>query len=197
LKKSILLSLIAGSVLIGLSTTAQEASLKNKTKKTTAAPQPSFQRCATSEGIRYRMQTDKDYFESFQRKLKHQDSQIPSAQRESRTAKLNNIVTIPVVVHIVLPNPSLVTDADVEYFINRLNLDFSGLNPDSTNASDFYNVRGHSLIRFALAKRDPNGRSTNGIERKTGNINIGFAEPQAIKSAKSGRHQPMASYSVL
>ncbi|HZH99833.1 MAG TPA: hypothetical protein VEX63_01730, partial [Flavisolibacter sp.] len=61
MKKSILLSLIAGSVLIGLSTTAQEASLKNKTKKTTAAPQPSFQRCATSEGIRYRMQTDKDY----------------------------------------------------------------------------------------------------------------------------------------
>lgn len=191
MKKSILLSLIAGCMLIVFGAYAQENTPKQRTQKITAsAPSTTFKRCATTEGIRYRMQTDKNYYESFHRKLTQLDLQTPSAQRETNISKLNGIVTIPVVVHIVLPNPSIVTDADVEYFINRLNLDFSGLNPDSTNAADFYNVRGHSLIRFALAKRDPNGRPTNGIERKNGNINIGFAEPQPIKSANQGGINP-------
>ena len=79
--------------------------------------------------------------------------------------RTNAIVTIPVVVHIVLPNPNIVTNADVQDQIDRLNLDYSGLNPDSTNASVFYSVRGHSQIRFALARRSPTGSLTNGIER--------------------------------
>src|SRR5690606_7181999 len=89
---------------------------------------------------------------------------------------LVNIVTIPIVVHILLPDPTIVTDDDVNFFIRRLNEDFSGLNADSTNATGFYDVRGHSLIRFTLARRDPQGNFTTGIERKQSNVLIGISE---------------------
>ena len=80
--------------------------------------------------------------------------------------RTNAIVTIPVVVHIILPNPYFITDADVQWQIDKLNLDFSGFNPDSTNIPpEFQAVRGHSQIRFILAKRTPSGALTNGIER--------------------------------
>ena len=80
--------------------------------------------------------------------------------------RLQGIATIPVVVHIVLPNPFRITDADVQAQIDRLNLDFAGSNQDSTNAVSFYTVRGHSQIRFTLARRTPAGLPTNGIERR-------------------------------
>jgi hypothetical protein len=83
------------------------------------------------------------------------------------TYRLNSIVTIPVVVHIVLPNPYVVTDADVQSQIDRLNLDFAGLNGDSSNASaNFLALRGHSQIQFCLAKRTPGGQISSGIERR-------------------------------
>jgi hypothetical protein len=91
-----------------------------------------------------------------------------------------NIATVPVVVHIVLPNPFLVTDADIQAQIDRLNLDFSGLNPDSTNAEQFYGVRGHSQIQFCLAKRTPSGQLTSGIERRassTGSLPLQANDP--------------------
>jgi hypothetical protein len=80
--------------------------------------------------------------------------------------RLADIVTIPVVVHVVLSNPYLVSNADVQAQVDRLNLDFSGLNADSTNATGFYSVRGRSNIRFCLARRTPAGLLTNGIERR-------------------------------
>jgi Pregnancy-associated plasma protein-A/Secretion system C-terminal sorting domain len=84
----------------------------------------------------------------------------------AKATTLTGPVTIPVVMHIVLPNPYSVTDANCQYVIDRLNSDFSGFNPDSTNAVAFYPIRGHSLIRFCLAKRDPAGNATNGVERR-------------------------------
>jgi hypothetical protein len=148
-------------------------------------------RCATSEAILKRLRSDPAYYAANQRKLKeYQRSKVNGPSPRPTTAKLSSIVTVPVVVHIVLPNPQVVTDADVQYFIDRLNQDFSGLNPDSTNASPFYGVRGHSLIRFALAKRDPNGMPTIGIVRRSSTATIGFEEPQVVKDASSGGSDP-------
>ncbi|HLG38909.1 MAG TPA: FG-GAP-like repeat-containing protein, partial [Chitinophagaceae bacterium] len=112
------------------------------------------------------------------------NQRLPSTNNNYR---LQAIVTVPVVVHIVLPNPWLVTDADVQSQIDRLNLDFSGLNPDSTNAGSFLNRRGHSQIQFCLAKRTPGGQLTNGIERiasSTGSNALSLADP--IKHTASG-----------
>jgi hypothetical protein len=100
--------------------------------------------------------------------LATQPSQAYNTPSRTNTAKLTAVVSIPVVVHIVLPNPYLVTDADVMAQIDRLNLDFSGLNPDSTNVpTAFTALRGHSQIRFCLAKRTPDGKLTSGIERRS------------------------------
>jgi hypothetical protein len=38
-------------------------------------------------------------------------------------------------------------------------------------------------LRFQLARRDPSGNYTTGIERLSGTTQIGNGEPQAIKNA--------------
>jgi hypothetical protein len=102
--------------------------------------------------------------------------------------RLTATVTVPVVVHIVLPNPYQVTDADVQAQIDRLNLDFSGLNGDSSNIpSAFQSLRGHSNIQFCLAKRTPAGLPTSGIERRVSQTKANassVADP--VKSAADG-----------
>src|SRR4051812_15885516 len=101
--------------------------------------------------------------------------------------RLQAIVTIPVVFHVVLPNPFVVTDADLQAQIDRLNLDYSGSNPDSTNIpAAFQAVRGHSQLRFVLAKRTPAGLPTNGIERKASATLYDATNNDPIKSAAQG-----------
>lgn len=144
------------------------------------------------EAIEQKLADDPLYKANIDRGL--YDYQLSLQKNESLSTlsyeALINTVTIPIVVHILLPDPTIVTDDDVNFFIRRLNEDFSGLNADSTNATGFYNVRGHSLIRFTLARRDPLGNFTSGIERKQSNVLIGFAEPQAIKKSGSGGLNP-------
>ena len=103
-------------------------------------------------------------------------NEMPSAKALRMAPRLQGIVTIPVVFHIVLVNPYQITDDVVKSEIDAMNTDFAGLNADSTNIpAAFEAVRGHSSIRFILAKRTPGGQLTNGIERisssTTGNPN--------------------------
>jgi hypothetical protein len=101
--------------------------------------------------------------------------------------RLNAIVTIPIVFHIVLPNPYIVTDADIQAQVDRLNKDYSGLNIDSTNVpTDFQNVRGHCQIRFCLAQRTPAGLPTNGIERRSSGTAYTGGATDPIKVTASG-----------
>ncbi|MBC7588767.1 MAG: hypothetical protein H7178_10475, partial [Chitinophagaceae bacterium] len=185
MKKFTRLSFALISLLLAFNAFAQKPvqPLEGVTKQRT------YQRCGTDEAIQHQMQTDPQFRAMMEKREKdYQD--FLAANRNSpvlaRTSALTGPVTIPVVVHIVLPNPNIVTDADVQYFINRLNLDFSGFNPDSTNGAPFYNVRGHSLLRFQLARRDPSGNYTTGVERKVGTTNIAGGEPQPIKNAATG-----------
>ena len=102
-------------------------------------------------------------------------------------SRLPAIVTIPIVFHVVLPNPFLVTDADLQAQVDRLNLDYSGLNPDSANIpASFQAVRGHSQLRFVLAKRTPAGLTTNGIERRASSTLYTGANNDPIKNFTAG-----------
>lgn len=88
-----------------------------------------------------------------------------------KTLRVDAIYTIPVVVHIVLTNPSTITDAQVQSQIDVLNEDYAGLNADSTRIPAAFKSRfGKSNIRFCLARRDPNGDATNGINRITSSV---------------------------
>jgi Secretion system C-terminal sorting domain/Pregnancy-associated plasma protein-A len=157
---------------------------------------PQNKRCATEESLERRYRTDPVYRAMMDQR--ERDFLQWQAQRNAggdnttpnNTDALTGPVIIPVVVHVVLPNPNVIQESDVDYLINRLNLDFSGLNPDSTNGVNFYGVRGHSQIRFCLAKRDPSGNFTNGIERRSGAGTIGGGEPQAIKNFATGGLSP-------
>lgn len=146
------------------------------------------QRCATDEAIQKRYLADPAFRALMDERTRQYRQAIadgvpPLTQRNNL---LSGPVTIPVVVHVVLPNPWQISDNDVQYFIDRMNLDFSGLNPDSTNCGTFCGIRGHSLIRFTLAKRDVSGNFTTGIERLVGTTQIGNSEPQAVKNAATG-----------
>ena len=119
--------------------------------------------------------------------FQNSNNSINNSNRNGQSNRLTAIVTIPVVVHIVTPNPFIVTDADVQAQLNRLNLDYSGLNPDSTNIpAAFQGVRGHSQIRFCLAQRTPGGQLTNGIERRTSNTFILATANDPVKSTAAG-----------
>lgn len=142
------------------------------------------------EAIQQRLDADPVFRAQYERMQRGIQADQNNANRTARTSVLPDSVIIPVVVHIVLPNPNIVTDADVQYFMNRLNLDFSGRNPDSTNGANFYNVRGRSKIRFALARRTPGGLLTNGIERRVGNVVMGFNTYQPLKHFSDGGLDP-------
>lgn len=101
---------------------------------------------------------------------------------------------IPVVFHIVGPNPNLITDSMVRYQIAVLNRDYAGTNADSTNAAGFYNVRGRLKFVFELAKRSPDGCDTNGITRTVSNATFTSPTINLIKYNSTGGHDAWDSY---
>lgn len=92
--------------------------------------------------------------------------EIPTANLLRKAQRLTSVIYVPVVFHVVLTNPYLITDDAIQAQMNALNTDFAGLNLDSTNIpAAFQAVRGHSMIQFVLARRTPSGGLTNGVER--------------------------------
>lgn len=149
-------------------------------------------RCGTMEAIEQAKRTNPEFAAQLEKKAQEAEAAFRNnnSSTTARTNTLSGPVTIPVIVHVVDANPYRVTEEQIDYFLDRLNKDFSGLNPDSANGAPFYNVRGHSLIRFTRARRDPSGNLTNGIERKVGTATIGGGTYQPIKHASDGGLDP-------
>lgn len=127
-------------------------------------PQKPIIRCATDQRVQM-------LFKAFpQKKIRAERlSNLPPDKNLRDPKRMQSIVYLPVVFHIVLPNPYLITDEVVQSQIDAMNTDFAGLNPDTTNLPpEFLAIRGHSSIRFVLAKRTPSGKITNGIDRVFG-----------------------------
>ncbi len=145
-------------------------------------------RCATMEAINERLKTDPDFRKDYEDKQKDVAAYLAAHPVTEAFPNGTDTVIIPVVVHIVTSNPYKVTDDNVQFFIDRLNEDYSGFNADSNNAPSFLNVRGHSLMRFALARRDVSGKATTGIERKVVSSSLMIAQTQAqsIKTTSTG-----------
>jgi hypothetical protein len=80
----------------------------------------------------------------------------------------NNIIRIPVVVHIIYSTPeNNISDEQVESQIKALNRDFRKLNSDTSRIPSYFkNFAADAGIEFVLAKVDPKGRATKGITRK-------------------------------
>lgn len=75
---------------------------------------------------------------------------------------------VPVVFHVVLTNQTLVTDAQIQDQLDRMNKDFAGLNADSTRIpAAFKPLFAKTNIQFKLAQRTPANEPSTGIERVT------------------------------
>ena len=97
-------------------------------------------------------------------------ARLDSAQKSvGSSIKTNNIVyTIPIVFHIVLPDPYLVTDTKIIEQLRVLNESFAGNAPDSIGIPGYFKpLFGKSKIQFCLAQRTPDGYPTSGIDRVT------------------------------
>lgn len=81
--------------------------------------------------------------------------------------KTPNVITIPVVVHVVYKNSTEnISDAQILSQIDVINKDFRRLNADASNTPPYFaSVAADCEIEFCLAQRDPNGNPTNGIVR--------------------------------
>lgn len=93
-----------------------------------------------------------------------------AARSKSSTPIVTATYTIPVVVHVIHNGDETnISDAQILSQVDVLNKDFNRLNADaSSTPPEFLPVAGSISIQFVLAKRDPEGRATNGIVRVLG-----------------------------
>lgn len=92
---------------------------------------------------------------------------VTTTQKQAFVAPPCNKYVIPIVFHVVDQNPDKVTDAQIQSAIDILNEDFTATNSELPNSvSNYYQPLIGSLdIEFRLAKLDPQGNPTTGIDR--------------------------------
>jgi Pregnancy-associated plasma protein-A/Secretion system C-terminal sorting domain/Fibronectin type III domain/Bacterial pre-peptidase C-terminal domain len=102
-------------------------------------------------------------------------------------ARINALVTIPVVVHVVYNNATEnISDAQIQSQINVLNADFRKLNSDASLVpSAFSSLAADPEIQFCLAQRTPTGAATTGIVRVSSTVTA-FGLTDNMKFSSSG-----------
>jgi hypothetical protein len=177
MKKILLCSWLLSMVVCAV---AQQTDGKKGTGKVT------YKRCASDEYLQKLLREDptfKTRMEEAEAKMaKGMDAKLEQ-RRKGNNMRTEAAIVIPTVVHIILPNPNIVTDADVLWQINKLNEDYGGRNADSTKAGVFASSFGHSNIQFCLAQRTPDGNPTNGINRITSSATFDQNTYNSIKHA--------------
>ena len=96
-------------------------------------------------------------------------------------------VTIPVVVHVLYSTTAEnISDAQIQSQIDVLNEDYHKLNADYTNTPSVFAGQVADVgIQFVLAKRNPSGLATTGIERKS-STTASWGTADKIKKASTG-----------
>ncbi len=92
------------------------------------------------------------------------------AKNTTTDTTINGKKIIPVVFHVIHGyGPENISKAQVEDAIARLNIDFQKLNTDTVSGintwAGFNSIRANCNFEFRLAKIDPNGNCTDGINR--------------------------------
>jgi hypothetical protein len=106
-----------------------------------------------------------------QQQLDDAKNSILHHETQQTAASVRNIITIPVVVHIVHDGDAIgvsenISDAQVQSQINALNIDYRKMNSDTANTPSVFKPYAADIeIEFCLAMRDPSGNPTNGILR--------------------------------
>ncbi|MER7502124.1 zinc metalloprotease [Nonomuraea pusilla] len=110
------------------------------------------------------------------------------ARKTARIPAREQVVTIPVVVHVVHHTPEQnIGQEQIDSQIEVLNRDFRKANPDASKVPDVWrDLVADARLEFALARTDPEGRATSGVVRRE-TPNTHFGPDEAVKfSAKGG-----------
>ncbi|UYQ94693.1 M43 family zinc metalloprotease [Chitinophaga horti] len=148
-------------------------------------PATAQRKCGTAEALQQQLQSDSKTLLRY----RQTEGELQRA-RPSHLGKTAALVNIPVVVHIVMKDPSLVTDAQVLSQIQTLNADYRAANADRSKVPTVWqSLVGDAQIEFTLAQRTPNGDPTNGIVRKVttrDNFNVNQSAAMAVKHSNTG-----------
>jgi len=142
------------------------------------------EKCGTMHYLEKKLQQNAVLRSRFEEK-KLEFNKIVSTRGPGNT-RLSSVVYIPVVFHIVMPNPNLVSDVQIQAQLDTLNKDFFGANSDSVKIPSYFkSVFGKSNIQFCLAQRTPDGDASIGINRVvTGKTDFSFDD--RVKHGYSG-----------
>ncbi|AXY75011.1 T9SS C-terminal target domain-containing protein [Paraflavitalea soli] len=125
-------------------------------------------RCATVELLQNNLERNPALKVNFERSVQEmrQAAALRLTQPQTALKEEAEPVYVPIVFHIVLQNPNLVSDAQIQAQLDTLNIDFAGLNSDSTKIpAAFKPLFGKAKIQFKMAQRTPNDEPTTGINR--------------------------------
>src|SRR6218665_329724 len=143
--------------------------------------------CATMIRLQTRLQRNSELRAGFDQQLDEFNKMMTDKMGKINTNQsAKTTLLIPVVFHIVMTNPSLVTDAQLQAQLDTLNKDFFGTNGDSTRIPDYFKPYfGKSSIQFCLAQRTPDEETTNGIDRII-TTKTSFTIDDGVKYTSSG-----------
>ncbi len=144
-------------------------------------------RCATDAYMEMMFEKDPSYAERLNQINKESDAWI--AANKEMLEKNKNIITIPVVFHILYfqDHPAFnIPEYRIHEQLEVLNEDFRRLNADaSLTPAVFQSVAADAQIEFCLAQRTPSGNLTDGIVRVKTNV-VEFNVGNSMKYASQG-----------
>ncbi len=142
--------------------------------------------CGTTEYSNHLQITDPTFNKGLQ-KATNKINQKNTASATLRDTTANEVIYIPVVIHLLYKTAyENISDAQIKSQINVLNNDFRRLNDDKVNTPlAFKSVAADTRIQFCLARVDPQGKSTNGIDRRYTNRDF-FTTDDEMKFVATG-----------
>ena len=164
---------------------------------TVGAQAPARRTCASVEVLQAQLAADPGMA---QRMATINNQAMQFAARQAGVAQRSAAaisVTIPVVVHVLYSNASEnISDAQIASQIAVLNEDFHKLNADANKTpTAFAGLAADPGIQFVLAKRDPSGLTTTGIERKSSTTTSWGTADNIKKTSTGGLNAwPMGQY---
>ena len=134
-----------------------------------AQEKPLVRQCGTMQVLEHTFENKPSLKVKFQKQTAEFQQSVNKRKTAGPVYRIEqNVIYVPVVFHIVLTNPAVITNAQIQAQLNVLNNDFAGMNSDSTNIpAAFKSLFGKSQIQFKLAQRTPDNEPATGIVRVT------------------------------
>jgi hypothetical protein len=125
------------------------------------------------------------------RQLRIEDDCRRSIEKGEAQRVWRKLITIQCVVHVVAKtDEENISDAQIESQIAVLNQDYRGTNSDRSSVPDpWTSLTADPNIQFALAKKDPKGKATNGITRVQ-TTRDSFGTGDSVKTKAGGGTPP-------